>query len=1221
MPRKKKRMIRKKNAQAFDNLALLGLILFVAIGVFYLASEQTDTKAIYLSDALSTVDKTVESLSNLGDGSADTIVVRTPGDIQSANLIDCDTAPPFMHCDAIEVTYGDGSADKFEMNYPVWGSLGFLFIPGTHFVTMINDGDNQQIVFQECGDGLVSGSEQCEPCQDDNDCDGQFSNGARCWKEVGNEWGYCGYGTNGLIGGCMAGNGCKPVGDEYACYCECTDDDQCPSGNCLPDGVCGGCESNLDCGVGEYCGTGNCQECDKDLDLYEGAWNSVCSGVDCNDNDALINPGIEEGVNNVGTCTDGIDNNCNGLVDCDEAACSTEPACAGGTCTGGSPNGVCEVDENCIGCSEDCGNCCPTSMIDYWRLEEGTGTTSTSDNGLVADFVTYPNVNTQEIKWDIYSHSQPMLGQWAVWFDETNIDAGDDMLRIDTGIDLNTYTGGTLEFVFDAVNGENIPGRGIFKTCNGKLFCNDLNGMRMFFDDQGIIYVEITKDLDRVIVDDNGACKASNYQCYIAVTWEENQPLKIHVNNALAGSSIDSVLGTHFTVLDPPYIFGMDIQPLGVGANSFIGELHQFVFYDKALSDTEVLDNFNIYYGANPTDPFAGFLCGSGAQCGNNQVEWPEECDDGNLVSGDGCDSACKNENVQVCGDGFVDAPEECDDGSHCSDGTECTSDPGVCSLGVDDCQPRTGIGGSCDATCNWEEVCGDGIVVGNEECDEGINNGPNGICSLTCTYNDLQCTWLNNYWRFEEEVNPALYDANNGKVGSIGTAVRVNSANESESIGFWEVDDTAILSITDMIDKGTIYFWINPGMISSLGTRVITHESLTVDLMDVPGSLIGEKYLDVWFGKPGSLQNIQSAYYLGQNAIMADGGWTLVGVSWDAVNFYVYYNDYIYGPQVNSVAMTNVPMGLDISLTLGYDSISSSGSFVGNIDEFATFSERLDEWNGGAVFHDQTFLRMEGSAFCGKKVCGDDIITGKNSLGVNEQCDDHLLFGTGGCSDPGTIVASDLLDCQYMNGAGGGGGGSPYCGNGVLEAGEVCDPPGSRGSPQTFSCSTGPITVEGVCQEDCSQWVYADPCDTNPPGPYCGDGVLDPGERCEPPGSLGAPFHYICPNGHSFWVWGVCTSACDWAYPPILCDDGEPKCPPEPPANPACSAPNHLCYTINCEAGNYDLYSSRQCQEPTPNAHWRCDEAKIEVRCDGECQCPTVTPNSCSQFCRIVCS
>jgi cysteine-rich repeat protein len=49
------------------------------------------------------------------------------------------------------------------------------------------------------------------------------------------------------------------------------------------------------------------------------------------------------------------------------------------------------------------------------------------------------------------------------------------------------------------------------------------------------------------------------------------------------------------------------------------------------------------------------------AVCGNQIIEAPEACDDGNLVDGDGCDSNCM---PTGCGNGIVTAGEACDDGN-----------------------------------------------------------------------------------------------------------------------------------------------------------------------------------------------------------------------------------------------------------------------------------------------------------------------------------------------------------------------------------------------------------------------------------------------------------------------------------------------------------------------------------------------------------------------------
>jgi cysteine-rich repeat protein len=72
--------------------------------------------------------------------------------------------------------------------------------------------------------------------------------------------------------------------------------------------------------------------------------------------------------------------------------------------------------------------------------------------------------------------------------------------------------------------------------------------------------------------------------------------------------------------------------------------------------------------------------------CGNDRRDMGEECDDGNLMNGDGCSSLCENEREEpMCGDGTEDPGEACDEGDQ--NGTVC----------------EPGYGNSCDyctSTC-----------------------------------------------------------------------------------------------------------------------------------------------------------------------------------------------------------------------------------------------------------------------------------------------------------------------------------------------------------------------------------------------------------------------------------------------------------------------------------------------------------------------------------------
>ena len=108
-------------------------------------------------------------------------------------------------------------------------------------------------------------------------------------------------------------------------------------------------------------------------------------------------------------------------------------------------------------------------------------------------------------------------------------------------------------------------------------------------------------------------------------------------------------------------------------------------------------------------------LRGTGAEfrmppraCGDGLVTWPEPCEDGNTVDGDGCSSSCV---VEYCGDGMVNnsGTEACDDGN--------ADDTDLCRSDCTASPPR----------------CGDGQVDPGEQCDDG-NDSANDSCLNTCT-------------------------------------------------------------------------------------------------------------------------------------------------------------------------------------------------------------------------------------------------------------------------------------------------------------------------------------------------------------------------------------------------------------------------------------------------------------------------------------------------------
>lgn len=101
-----------------------------------------------------------------------------------------------------------------------------------------------------------------------------------------------------------------------------------------------------------------------------------------------------------------------------------------------------------------------------------------------------------------------------------------------------------------------------------------------------------------------------------------------------------------------------------------------------------------------------------------------EVCDDGNTDDGDGCAADCSAIEdgytcpvegsrcvTADCGDGVVEGDEVCDDGTN------------------------AGEYEGCAANCTPGPFCGDGEVFeGEEECDDGTNDGSYGTCRVDCT-------------------------------------------------------------------------------------------------------------------------------------------------------------------------------------------------------------------------------------------------------------------------------------------------------------------------------------------------------------------------------------------------------------------------------------------------------------------------------------------------------
>lgn len=141
--------------------------------------------------------------------------------------------------------------------------------------------------------------------------------------------------------------------------------------------------------------------------------------------------------------------------------------------------------------------------------------------------------------------------------------------------------------------------------------------------------------------------------------------------------------------------------------------------------------------------------------CGDGVRQPEEQCDDGNFIDCDGCDSNCT---ITACGNGIQCAPEACDDGNMdggdccsakcdfaapdgvpCSDGTICSA-AAVCRAGSCDTSPTCDDDNPCtDETCHPATGCS--YVNNTAPCEDGIFcNGEDACVGGACEHSGDPC-------------------------------------------------------------------------------------------------------------------------------------------------------------------------------------------------------------------------------------------------------------------------------------------------------------------------------------------------------------------------------------------------------------------------------------------------------------------------------------------------
>ena len=529
------------------------------------------------------------------------------------------------------------------------------------------------------------------------------------------------------------------------------------------------------------------------------------------------------------------------------------------------------------------------------------------------------------------------------------------------------------------------------------------------------------------------------------------------------------------------------------------------------------------------------------SQCGDGFVDVGEECDDGNFVNNDACSNSCK---IGFCGDDIIQEliGEVCD-----GDILTCTTIDGY--VGIQNCIDVGDLACEGYNKCITTERCGDRIINGNEDCDDG-NNVENDLCNNECKLTSCGDGSLQNPNGFgiNENCDSDSRLCSNG--------VSYQSCNLACS-GYGQcVNPSSCNGIS-----------VDPG-------EICDGNYIKCEINGLSGTRSCNDYCSGYLEcKDEGIDNIvecgdeqiegDEICELGQvgTCVAIDGRNGLRSCNLDCLGFSKCVpQDSCNGIQIDSWEIC------DGNVEQCTTSDGRSGTKTCNI-ECTGFSKcvpqdscngiRTDPWE---VCDDSVRTCIDGGGYLGRQNC-NDYCTGWLSCNTDGFCGDIIVNGIEDCDD-GNLIETDFcnMDCELTS-----------CGDGIVQnpngfrINEICE----------ANIASLCITKEGyigtyTCNLDCQGFSECFSYE------YCGDGITNGDEDCD-----GYSRECTLSDGNR----GIqsCSSQCVWA--PCETDDGQVEtCNNNGIIEPGefCDGDLRECVTFDGRAGvetcNLDCQGFSQC-------------------------------------------